>query len=79
MGMVFQHFNLFPHLTILDNITIAPIKTKKMTKEEILSIMEPKNFIGRAPEQVVEFINEEIDIALAPFKDVIGMKVDLHV
>ena len=29
MGMVFQHFNLFPHLTILENITIAPTKVKK--------------------------------------------------
>ncbi len=34
MGMVFQHFNLFPHLTILDNITLAPIKLKKMAKPE---------------------------------------------
>jgi arginine/lysine/histidine transport system ATP-binding protein len=34
MGMVFQHFNLFPHLTILDNITIAPIKLKLMTRVE---------------------------------------------
>lgn len=34
MGMVFQHFNLFPHLTIKDNITLAPIKLKIMTKEE---------------------------------------------
>lgn len=33
MGMVFQHFNLFPHLTILENITIAPIKVKKVDKE----------------------------------------------
>ena len=33
MGMVFQQFNLFPHLTILDNITLAPIKVKKMAKE----------------------------------------------
>ncbi len=33
MGMVFQHFNLFPHLTILENITIAPIKVKKIDKE----------------------------------------------
>ena len=32
--MVFQHFNLFPHLTILENITLAPVKLKKMTKEE---------------------------------------------
>lgn len=35
MGMVFQHFNLFPHLTILENITIAPIKVKKVDKKEI--------------------------------------------
>ncbi len=34
IGMVFQHFNLFPHLTVLQNITLAPIKLKKMTKEE---------------------------------------------
>ena len=34
MGMVFQHFNLFPHLTIMDNITLAPTLLKKMTKEE---------------------------------------------
>ena len=34
MGMVFQHFNLFPHLTIKDYITLAPIKLKIMTKEE---------------------------------------------
>ncbi|MEE3494307.1 MAG: amino acid ABC transporter ATP-binding protein [Butyrivibrio sp.] len=33
MGMVFQHFNLFPHMTIIDNITYAPVKLKKMTKE----------------------------------------------
>ena len=34
MGMVFQQFNLFPHLTVIDNITIAPIKVKNMTKLE---------------------------------------------
>ncbi|WP_457560082.1 amino acid ABC transporter ATP-binding protein [Caminibacter sp.] len=34
VGMVFQHFNLFPHLTILENITLAPIKVKKMDKKE---------------------------------------------
>ncbi len=33
MGMVFQQFNLFPHLSIMDNITLAPIKIKKMSKE----------------------------------------------
>ena len=34
MGMVFQHFNLFPHMTILENLTLAPIKVKKMPKDE---------------------------------------------
>ncbi len=36
MGMVFQHFNLFPHLTIMENITLAPVLLKKMTKEEAI-------------------------------------------
>lgn len=34
MGMVFQHFNLFPHLTILENITLTPIKLKLMSTDE---------------------------------------------
>ena len=34
MGMVFQHFNLFPHLSILDNITIGPVKLLKKNKAE---------------------------------------------
>lgn len=34
IGMVFQNFNLFPHKTIVENITLAPVKLKKMNKEE---------------------------------------------
>lgn len=34
IGMVFQQFNLFPHLTILENITLAPVMLKKMTKDQ---------------------------------------------
>ena len=34
VGMVFQHFNLFPNLTILNNITLAPVKTGQMSEEE---------------------------------------------
>ncbi|MFT5421706.1 MAG: general L-amino acid transport system ATP-binding protein [Candidatus Endobugula sp.] len=38
VGMVFQHFNLFPHLTILENCTLAPIWVRKMPKKEAESI-----------------------------------------
>src|SRR5690625_905562 len=34
VGMVFQQFNLFPHLTILDNVTLGPIKVRKMKKSQ---------------------------------------------
>ncbi len=34
VGMVFQHFNLFPNMTIMENITLAPVKTKLMSKQE---------------------------------------------
>ena len=34
IGMVFQHFNLFPHLTVLQNVTLAPVQLKRMDKQE---------------------------------------------
>ena len=44
MGMVFQHFNLFPHLTVLENITLAPVslklKTKAQTEEHEMKLLE---------------------------------------
>ena len=52
MGMVFQHFNLFPHMTILKNMTIAPIKLLKMSKaeaeEKALSLLERVGLADRA-------------------------------
>lgn len=37
IGMVFQHFNLFPHLTVLENITLAPVMLKILTEEEAVN------------------------------------------
>ena len=34
IGMVFQHFNLFPHMTVLENITFAPVEHKRLTQSE---------------------------------------------
>lgn len=34
MGMVFQHFNLFPNMTVMKNITLAPVQTKRMTQQQ---------------------------------------------
>ena len=52
MGMVFQHFNLFPHKTILDNMTLAPIKLLKKSKEEAeataMSLLEKVGLADRA-------------------------------
>ena len=52
MGMVFQHFNLFPHMTILDNMTLAPVKVLKKSKEEseqkAIKLLDRVGLAGRA-------------------------------
>lgn len=52
MGMVFQHFNLFPHKTILQNLTLAPIKVKKMNlaeaEEKAMKLLERVGLGDRA-------------------------------
>ena len=53
MGMVFQHFNLFPHLSIKDNITLAPVKLKIMT--EVMLFDEPTSALD--PEMVGEVLD----------------------
>ena len=57
-GMVFQSFNLFPHLTIMDNITLAPIQVRKWSKEKAEEkAMEILERVG-IPEQVNKYPNQ---------------------
>ena len=55
VGMVFQHFNLFPHLTILDNLALAPIWVKKMPKDEAEDIAMKYLDRVKIPEQALKY------------------------
>ena len=55
VGMVFQSFNLFPHLTILDNLTLAPIWVKKMPKKDAEEIAMNLLTRVRIPEQALKY------------------------
>ena len=55
VGMVFQHFNLFPHLTILDNLTLAPIWVRKLPKAEAEEIAMGYLERVKIPEQAKKY------------------------
>ncbi len=55
VGMVFQHFNLFPHLTILENLVLAPIWVKKMPRKEAEEIAMKYLERVKIPEQAKKF------------------------
>ena len=55
VGMVFQSFNLFPHLTILDNLTLAPIWVKKMPKKDAEEVAMSLLNRVRIPEQALKY------------------------
>ena len=72
VGMVFQHFNLFPNMTVLDNLTLSPIMVKKESKEEAekyaLSLLEKVGLSDKAnsyPTQLSGGQNQRIAIARA--------------
>lgn len=79
VGMVFQHFNLFPHMTVLDNLTLSPIMVKKESKEEAekyaLSLLEKVGLSDKAssyPSQLSGGQKQRIAIARA-----LAMKPDV--
>ncbi|MEK8198568.1 MULTISPECIES: amino acid ABC transporter ATP-binding protein [Lysinibacillus] len=72
MGMVFQHFNLFPHLSVLQNIIEAPIQVKRQSKEEAIkfamSLLERVGLADKAnyyPEQLSGGQKQRVAIARA--------------
>ena len=79
VGMVFQHFNLFPNMTVLDNLTLSPIMVKKESKEEAekyaLSLLEKVGLLDKAnsyPTQLSGGQKQRIAIARA-----LAMKPDV--
>ena len=49
------------------------------TKEDILAIMKPENYVGRAPEQTADFLNEVIKPILDKNKELLGVEVEINV
>ena len=79
IGMVFQHFNLFPHMTVLENIMLAPVQLKKAPKEEVrktaLALLERVGLADKAdarPAQLSGGQKQRVAIARA-----LAMKPDV--
>ena len=62
IGMVFQHFNLFPHMTVLENVTFAPVELGRMNKEEADKLaMDLLDRVGLADKQMQCQIAYQVD------------------
>ena len=62
---------------LIDRIAADP--AFGMTKEEILAHMKPENFVGRAPKQVEEFVENEVKPIIERYKDELGISVEINV
>ena len=86
IGMVFQQFNLFPHLTVLENICIAPMKVKKVPRAQIertameLLVMEPEVMLFDEPTSALdpEMVGEVLDVMKRLAADGMTMVVVTH-
>ena len=58
---------------------IANDPTFGLTIDEINSVMEPKNFVGRAPEQVEDFLKDYVEPVLEKNKELLGIEVEINV
>ena len=58
---------------------IANDESFGLTLDDINALMKPENFIGRSPQQVVDFINEVISPILAENKDLLGVEIEINV
>lgn len=58
---------------------IAADKSFGLTIDEINAVMKPENFVGRAPEQVTDFINAEVSPVLDKYKELLGVEVEINV
>jgi glutamate/aspartate transport system ATP-binding protein len=83
VGMVFQHFELFPHMTVIENLTVGQIKVLRRTKEEALQKAEAlldrvglKDFAGKHPGQLSGGQQQRVAIARALAMDPICMLFD---
>ena len=81
VGMVFQSFNLFPHITVMQNITLAPIWVRKKSRSESEEkAMEPKIMLFDAPTSALdpEMIKEVLDAMKVLAEDGMTMIVVTH-
>ena len=62
---------------LVDRIAADP--AFMMTKDEILAVMKPENFVGRAPEQTADFLKETVQPILDANKDLLGIDVEINV